>query len=223
MQHELKITGDGSPTIYVPDLDEHYHSIYGAYNESMHVFIQNGLYHLIHAGKNELNILEIGLGTGLNLLLTYREILNAEIKIQYHALEPFPLEQEIIDKMHFKIPGFDESERIFKKIHLAPFDEIISISTQFEFKKIKSRLEDFNPEIKYDLIYFDAFGPRVQPEIWSLENFKKLFEATNAGGMLVTYCSKGDVRRTMQAAGYIVEKLAGPPHKREMLRACKLS
>jgi tRNA U34 5-methylaminomethyl-2-thiouridine-forming methyltransferase MnmC len=223
MQHELKITGDGSPTIYVPDIDEHYHSVYGAYNESMHVFIQNGFNHLIHSDKTELTILEIGLGTGLNLLLTYRENLNAEIKIQYHALEPFPLEQETIDKMHFNIPGFEDSEKIFKKIHLAPFDETITFSPQFEFKKIKSRLEDFNPEIKYNLIYFDAFGPRVQPEIWSPENFRKLFEATNAGGALVTYCSKGDVRRTMQAAGFKVEKLAGSPHKREMLRAIKLA
>ena len=222
MQHELKITGDGSPTIYVPDLNEHYHSIYGAYNESMHVFIQNGLLHLMQAGKTEITILEIGLGTGLNLLLTYRESLTAEIKIQYHALEPFPPEQEIIDKMHFNIPGYEDSENIFNKIHLAPFDETITFSPQFEFKKMKSRLEDFNPEIKYDLIYFDAFGPRVQPEIWSLENFKKLFEATKTGGVLVTYCSKGDVRRTMQAAGFKVEKLTGPPHKREMLRAIKL-
>lgn len=222
MAFEIKITGDGSPTIYLPHLDEHYHSTHGATQESMHVFIRHGLLHKIENGEKEFNILEIGFGTGLNLLLTFRENINRDCRIYYEALEPFPLPEEIIQKIHFSIPGIDNVALLYQQVHHLSFDEIHNLSINTQLKKTKITLEDFTPRLKYNLIYFDAFGPRVQPDIWSLLNFKKLFDNLMPGGVLVTYCAKGEVRRIMQAAGFHIEKLAGPPGKREMLRATKL-
>lgn len=222
MQQEIKITGDGTPTIYIPELDEHYHSVYGAYNESMHVFIQNGFHYVAASGKSKLHILEIGLGTGLNTLLTLRENNTTGLSVFYQALEPYPLSSDMIGQIQFNIAGLENANLFFRKIHEAISDEIVILAPQFHFEKTMKRLEDFNPSIQYDLIYFDAFGPRAQPEIWSLDNFKKLYDALVPGGILVTYCAKGDVRRTMLAAGFNVERLPGPPGKREMLRAMKL-
>lgn len=216
MNAVIRQTKDGSLTIYLPHIDEHYHSIHGAYTESMHVFIQNGLLKKLAEDKYEINILEIGLGTGLNVLLTIEN--GKKRKITYTGLEPYPLEENILQQVYFE-KGY--SAKVFSEIHHSNFNETIGLAENFDFLKSKQRLEDFKPVVKYDLIYFDAFGPRVQPEIWSLENFQKLYLATSPGGILVTYCSKGDVRRTMILAGFIVEKLPGPPGKREMLRAVK--
>ena len=174
MPLEIKITTDGSPTIYSPELNEHYHSVNGAYTESMHVFINAGLLEKQRSNLQQLNILEVGLGTGLNLMLTNKHCKGFSRKVLYHALEPF-----------------------------------------------NTTLEKFSSSTKYDLIYFDAFGPQVQPEIWSKENFLKLFETMHSDAILVTYCAKGAVRRTMQSVGFTVERIPGPPGKREMLRATK--
>ncbi|MBC8047778.1 MAG: tRNA (5-methylaminomethyl-2-thiouridine)(34)-methyltransferase MnmD [Fimbriimonadaceae bacterium] len=213
---EIRITKDGSQTIYVPALNEHYHSIHGAYTESMHVFIQNGFIKKLGENIKKIKILEIGLGTGLNALLTLEHAINKQIS--YTALEPFPLVPDIIHQLHFeKIADC----RHFKTIHYSEFNTEISLAENFTFTKIDQRLEDVIFHEKFDLIYFDAFGPKAQPDIWCLQNFEKLYIATNENGILVTYCSKGDVRRNMIAAGYFVEKLPGPPGKREMLRATK--
>lgn len=217
MQFEFKHTKDGTPTIYLPHLDEHYHSIHGAETESMHVYIKNGLLKKLNEDIPEIHILEVGLGTGLNVLLTLQNSLDKVI--HYTALEPYPLDEKIYMHTHFTQFMSDES---YAKIHQSEFEEQVMLSENFSFLKKKIHLEEFYPEDMYNLIYFDAFGPRVQPDIWSIANFQKLYSATLNTGVLVTYCSKGEVRRAMLQAGFKVEKLAGPPGKREMLRAVKI-
>lgn len=222
MPLEIKVTADGSPTIYSPDLNEHYHSINGAFTESKHVFIDAGFLEKQKAGLQNINILEIGLGTGLNLMLTKKYNSAFAGKLVYHALEPYPLEFDMIiglEKFDLKNFGIDPS--IFSYIHKEPFEQEISMGSDFVFYKINKTLENFLPCSHYDLVYFDAFGPQVQPEVWAEENFRKLYHCMNPSGILVTYCAKGAVRRSMQAVGFTVERLPGPPGKREMLRATK--
>ncbi len=219
---EIKVTADGSPTIYSPTLNEHYHSVNGAYTESMHVFIGAGLLLKQKSFLPQLNILEIGLGTGLNLMLSKKHNENISGKIVYHALEPFPLSSAIISELKkYDLNPFSIDTTLFSLVHDAPFDKEIDIGSDFSFTKLNSTLENFLAVIKYDLIYFDAFGPQVQPEVWSEENFRKLFQTMNPSGILVTYCAKGSVRRTLQSVGFTVERIPGPPGKREMLRATK--
>ncbi len=221
MPLEIKITTDGSPTIYSPELNEHYHSVNGAYTESMHVFINAGLLEKQRSNLQQLNILEVGLGTGLNLMLTNKHCKGFSRKVLYHALEPFPLNAKLIDELEdFDMQSFELDSRLFRNIHEAPFDKEIKLP-HLNFYKFNTTLEKFSSSTKYDLIYFDAFGPQVQPEIWSKENFLKLFETMHSDAILVTYCAKGAVRRTMQSVGFTVERIPGPPGKREMLRATK--
>ena len=221
MKREIIITGDGSPTLFVPELDEHYHSIHGAYNESMHVFIQAGLAHQLNT-FSELKILEIGLGTASNLLLTMQYLSAHKNKVIYDAIEPFPLETAVIKQLSSHYTNlYQTSPALFEQIHTAAANTPILLNTQFQFTRLENTLEQIPFSSTYNLIYFDAFGPRAQPEIWSLANFEKLYQVMETGGVLVTYCAKGEVRRTMQAAGFSVEKLPGPPGKREMLRATK--
>ncbi len=220
MQREIKITSDGSPTLFVPELNEHYHSKHGAYTESLHVFIKAGLILKQQENINKISILEIGLGTGLNVLLT--EKFAANNLIQYEALEPYPLEDEIINALlKFDFSPFKLNTSTLEKIHRTPFNQEIQFNNHFSFNKIQSTLEKYSSNKKFDLIYFDAFGPQVQLEIWSENNFRKLFEMMHPYAILVTYSAKGDVRRAMQGAGFSVERIPGPPGKREMLRATK--
>jgi len=222
MPLEIKVTADGSPTIYSPELNEHYHSINGAYTESKHVYINAGLLEKQKSGLQQLNILEIGLGTGLNLLLTKNECTGFGIKALYHALEPFPLETELIAALQdFDLKKFGLDANLFSLIHGTTFEKEIDLSPELSFVKINSTLENFSSITTYDLVYFDAFGPQVQPEVWSEENFRKIFELMNPSGILVTYCAKGAVRRIMLSVGFTVERIPGPPGKREMLRATK--
>jgi tRNA U34 5-methylaminomethyl-2-thiouridine-forming methyltransferase MnmC len=221
MKREIIITGDGSPTLFVPELDEHYHSIHGAYNESMHVFIQAGLEHQLKTFP-ELKILEIGLGTASNLLLTIQYLSAHKNKVIYDAIEPFPLDAAVIEQLSSHYTNlYQSSASLFEQIHTAVANTPVLLNTQFQFTRLENTLEQITFSATYNLIYFDAFGPRAQPEIWSLANFEKLYQVMDNNGVLVTYCAKGEVRRTMQAAGFSVEKLPGPPGKREMLRATK--
>lgn len=224
MKREIIITGDGSPSISVPELNVAYHSIHGAIQESMHVYIRTGL---IDSGLFDYvgvhHILEIGFGTGLNALLTLAEADRHQNRVYYAAIEPYPLDEAETRQLNYceqlNLPHY---QRLFEKMHQCEWEEMIEITEYFRLTKIKCDLIDFSAEKNsFFIIYFDAFAPNAQPEVWSKAVFDKMYSVLQPGGILVTYCSKGDVRRAMQAAGFIVEKLPGPTRKREMIRARK--
>ena len=218
----LKQTADGSSTVYNPLLDEHYHSIHGALNESIHVFIKKGFLDFIDLYKSvkNINILEIGFGTGLNCILTFIENLKLNISLNYTSLEPFPLKIELINNLDFNLDS--RQLDVFKLIHQSCWGKSVKINKQFSLEKSALELKDFNTSKFYDIIYFDAFAPSKQPELWKVDVFRKLFNLTSINGVLVTYCAKGQVRRDLEKVGYFVERLEGPPGKREMLRATKV-
>ncbi|HEY0029813.1 MAG TPA: tRNA (5-methylaminomethyl-2-thiouridine)(34)-methyltransferase MnmD [Bacteroidia bacterium] len=228
MKREIIKTADGSHSLYVEGLDEHYHSIHGAIQEAKHVFIKTGLQHLYNQGYSQINILEIGLGTGLNALLTCLEAEKLDIKIHYIALEAFPLELKLVEELNY-VELLSESEQkeidvlkaIMNKMHISDWEKENSINPYFTLVKIKNTLQDVTFKGDFDLIYFDAFGPRVQPEMWTEELFAKLFAATKMKGSLVTYCAKGEVKRSIKKTGFFLETLPGPPGKREMVRGTK--
>ena len=207
---ELKQTADGSFTLFIPEVEETYHSTHGAVQESMHVFIENGLK---ACDKEVIRILEVGLGTGLNALLTLQ---HATKKIEYCALEPYPLSKEILNEL-----AASRTDQFEMKFHSSNSGELISIQENFSFVRMEVGLEEFQSEEKFDVIYYDAFGPRVEPGLWTLARMQQCFDLLNEGGVFVTYCAKGEVRRNLQAAGFVVERLAGPPGKREMLIGVK--
>jgi tRNA U34 5-methylaminomethyl-2-thiouridine-forming methyltransferase MnmC len=218
MQRKIITTSDGSHSIYIPELDEHYHSIHGAIQESKHVFIEAGLKYL-PKHHSSISVFEVGFGTGLNALLTYLESERADLEIRYTSVEAFPVEVATVQELNY--PEETGSERkVFELLHSCEWEIANVISGKFSLHKIKSTLQDvaFGNE-QFDLVYFDAFGPPVQPEMWTDEGFQKLYSAMRTGGVLVTYCSKGEVQRAMKRAGFRVEKIPGPPGKREMVRA----
>ncbi|MBS9765971.1 MAG: tRNA (5-methylaminomethyl-2-thiouridine)(34)-methyltransferase MnmD [Flavobacteriaceae bacterium] len=213
MKREVIITADGSATIYLPDWDEQYHSKHGAIQEAYHVFIKNGLEQI---KSQEINILEIGFGTGLNCFITYLE---HSCNINYTGVEAYPISEEEVKIMNYVERLQAEKYRpIFDKIHHLGWNEKHFLSDDFSFEKRQQFFQDINDENAFDLIYFDAFGARVQPELWTEDIFRKMYKAMKTNGILVTYCAKGSVRRAMEASGFIVERLPGPPGKREMLR-----
>jgi len=209
------ITKDNSPTLYVPELDEHYHSINGAVQESEHIFINAGLKEI---EKSDIHILEIGFGTGLNTLLTYNEIQTSSKNIYYETIEKYPINKILIESLHNE--EIFNSE-LFLKIHKSVWEKEVNISNNFRLKKIKIDLIEYFPKQKFDLIYFDAFGPEKQPKLWTQEIFAKLFDATNKNGILVTYSAKGIVKQALRNVGYKVKRLPGPKGKRHMIRATK--
>jgi tRNA U34 5-methylaminomethyl-2-thiouridine-forming methyltransferase MnmC len=219
MQTEIKITEDGSATLYVPELREHYHSTFGAVQEAMHVFIAAGLQLF---KTNNPSVFEIGFGTGLNTLLTLLQVNQFE-SIHYSAVELFPVEIEKIDSLFY--PSFlkldEEHRNQFSAIHSAPWDQAVEINPKFILTKYKASMLDFQFSSKCDIVYFDAFSPAVQPELWHSTVFQKIRNAMNPGGILVTYCAKGEVRRILQTCGFKVERIPGPPGKREMIRATR--
>ncbi len=227
MQPTLITTADGSHSFYVKDLDEHYHSIHGAIQEAQHVFIKAGIQHLVSQNYSSLSILEIGFGTGLNTLLSYLEAEKLNVKLNYTSLEAFPLEHELIQQLNYvaliaSMASDDKKiQQSFDAIHACEWEKESQLSAHFTLHKIKNTLQDSQFKKSFDLIYFDAFGPRVQPEMWTEEIFSKIYAATNPQGCLVTYCAKGEVKRTLKKVGFTVETLPGPPRKREMVRATK--
>ena len=218
---ELKQTADGSYTLYNSELNEHYHSIHGANTESLHVFIQNGLAYLLpNMISNQLNILEVGFGTGLNCFLTVNYLIENQlnIKLFYHALEPFPVDKKLINKLN---KGFQH--KLYSKIHEVKWDMNQTIEDGFVINKSSIMIQHLKPKNKYDLVYFDAFGPRVEEKLWDISVLKLIFNLMNNDGVFVTYCAKGQVRRDLEQIGFKVERLPGPPGKREMLRATKMN
>ena len=225
MKHELIATADGSHTVRVPEMNITYHSVHGAMQESMHVFINAGFYGSASrlTRENEpLRIFEMGFGTGLNALLTLIEAEKIKTKIYYEAVEPFPLnEQEVRSLNYCDLLKPPDMQNILEQMHNCDWEKEISITANFILLKRNANLLNFKSLKPFELIYFDAFAPTAQPELWTKEVFDKMYAMLEPDGILVTYCSKGDVRRAMMAAGFTVEKLAGPPHKREMIRARK--
>ncbi|HAR37251.1 MAG: hypothetical protein A2W86_00765 [Bacteroidetes bacterium GWD2_45_23] len=277
----IEITEDGSHTLYVPELNEHYHSTHGAMQESTHIFIREGLLQkllfqpsdqqlqqeLQHGTEgqqqlsreeslqttHEINLLEIGFGTGLNALLTLLEAKKKGINVLYQSLERYPIAVEAAQKLNYpamlnrfekaeeeKLNAFEQSkkenyvevefrnstlEQLFLQLHTSPWNEAVAITPGFTLLKQQidfSHPATFIPDRKFDLIYYDAFAPEKQPKMWTQEIFNHLYSLCNQGATLTTYCAKGVVRRMLQTAGFMVERLPGPPGKREILRATKL-
>ncbi len=219
MKREIIITSDGSSTIHLPEWDEQYHSKHGAIQEAKHVFIKSGL--SLFSNKN-ISILEIGFGTGLNSFITFLEAPKFNLEVDYVGVEAYPVAPEEIKKLNY-VSELDAItfENTFDQMHQQQWEIKKEIATNFTLTKRKQFFNEINDVNSFDLIYFDAFGARVQPELWTESIFKKMFNALNIGGILVTYSAKGSVRRAMQSVGFVVERLPGPPGKREMLRATK--
>jgi tRNA U34 5-methylaminomethyl-2-thiouridine-forming methyltransferase MnmC len=218
MDRALRLTEDGTHTLYVGELDETYHSNRGAMQESMHVFINQG-FHKVR--KTPMRILEIGLGTGLNLLLTLVESLRYEMDVYYYAVEKYPLAPSEYSQLNFEkfIPGIPKGSLI--KIHEALWEEDFSMTENFLIHKEQSDFRSMNPTEGFDLVYFDAFAPDKQPHLWSTLIFSQLYDLISPGGILVSYTSKGIVRRALNSCGFEVKKLPGPLGKWEMIRATR--
>ena len=217
---QLRVTGDGSHTLFLPHMNESYHSMFGAITESMHVFIREGLEFL--QGYESISILEAGFGTGLNTLLTLVASAKSNVHITYHTVECFPVDPDFLQQLNYPpllTAGFPSD--YFQLLHNAPWNEAVAITPTFTLHKIREDFTIFNPGFSYDLVYYDAFAPDKQPEMWTREIFIRLYEHLTPGGVLTTYCVKGAVKRMLKASGFTIEKLPGPPGKREMLRARK--
>ncbi|MEG9328511.1 tRNA (5-methylaminomethyl-2-thiouridine)(34)-methyltransferase MnmD [Salinimicrobium catena] len=223
MKREIIKTGDGSATIYLPEWNEHYHSKHGALQEAQHVFIESGLRHYLEKkAPARLNILEIGFGTGLNALLSYYEAQKGEVILDYTGVEAYPVSVEELESLDYaRLFPEDDAAEVFAKLHQSPWGRKTEISPLFCLQKQQMFFKDIKAQDYFDLIFFDAFGPRVQPELWTEEIFMRMYNSLRQDGVLVTYSAKGSVRRAMQAVGFLVERLPGPPGKREMLRATK--
>ena len=219
MNRKIITTEDGSVTIHIEDLDESYHSKHGAIQEAYHVFIKSGL----DLFSNEVAILEIGFGTGLNAFITYLEYVKRGLKIKYVGVEAYPILKEEIAQLNYveQLQALEYDE-VFKTMHQMPWEENKQLDETFEFTKRQQFFQDINDETTFNLIYFDAFGFTVQPELWSEAIFEKMYKALLPNGVLVTYACRTSIKNAMLKAGFKIEKLPGAPGKREMLRATKL-
>ena len=221
MKRKIFITNDGSTSIHLPEINEQYHSKHGAIQEAYHVFIKSGLD--LFKDNSKINILEIGFGTGLNCFITYLESTKRNLNIYYTGVEAYPILKEEVPQLNYvKELNATQYQAIFSKLHQCKWENKILISDEFILEKQQKLFKYINDKNTYNLIYFDAFGARVQPELWTEDIFKLMYDALKDNGILVTYSAKGSVRRAMQAVGFTVERLPGPKGKREMLRAKKL-
>ena len=222
MDVQIFITEDGSHSLFRKDLNEGYHSRYGAITESMHIFIEAGFKQVSNEYK-EINVLEIGFGTGLNAFLTCLISSETGKKVNYFGIEPFPLQSEIYSMLNYpELLGNAENRKLFLLLHDSEWGRGVKIIEQFNLKKIRKRFEDVDlKQAFFNLIYFDAFAPDIQPELWKKNIFKKIYNTLKDEGIFVTYSAKGSVKRNLQDAGFYVEKIPGPKGKREMIRAVK--
>lgn len=219
---DLIITGDGSHSLFHTELSESYHSIHGAVQESQHVFIEQGLRHQRNAHPRGIQILEIGFGTGLNALLTLREALTRQLKVRYVTFEKFPIGIELASRLNYpQLLEWPDANHWFDQLHRAPWEQEVTVHPLFQLFKLQRDLTQLPPlgEEKFDLIYFDAFAPSRQPEMWTLSLLSHVKRAMGTEAFLVTYCAQGQFKRNLKELGLIVENLPGPPGKKEMVRA----
>lgn len=222
MKRTLLTTADGSTTLHIPEWDEQYHSKHGAINEAIHVFIEAGLSKWLSSNKSSsISILEIGFGTGLNAFLSLLEAERRNLTINYTGVEAYPLEEKDIALLNYP-SELGTTAELFHKLHKVPWETEELITANFDLHKQKKFFSEIKDIGIYDIIYFDAFGIRVQPELWSEAIFNAMFKALKSNGILVTYAANGSARRAMKSVGFEVEKIPGPTGKREMLRAFKL-
>lgn len=223
MQRKIIKTADGSDTITIDELDVTYHSRHGAVEESMHVFINAGLdyFHKQHPEQTNIRLFEMGLGTGLNVLLSCAYVKGENISIEYTAIEQHPLTGNEFTGLNYVDLVEGINIELFERIHDSSWGMQNAITDKISLHKVHDDLKNYTTSNKYDVVYYDAFAPAAQPELWTVDVFSKLYNMMSDNGVLVTYCSKGIVRRAMISAGFTVEKLQGPPGKREMLRARK--
>ncbi len=219
MNAQITLTEDGSHTLFVPEIDECYHSSHGAIQESRHIFIEAALK---QCAKIDIRILEVGFGTGLNALLAFAEAKRTEKKIHYTTLEKFPVPLEKALLLNFPDLINENLKEVFERMHRCNWNEPVNLGPFFILEKVETDFTAYHHTGQYDVIFFDAFSPEKQPEMWTEEQFRKIASRCNPGAILTTYCAKGAVRRAMQAAGFIVERLPGPPGKREILRGTYL-
>jgi len=220
MKREIRHTADGSATIYLPDLDENYHSNHGAIQEARHVFLKYGIETL---NQDQITVFEMGFGTGLNALLTYQFGLENNKQIHYLGIEAYPVEKELIDSLNYLQIIGEEYASIFQQMHVSDWDKDVELSERFTLKKIHQKIENYSPEkASVDIIYFDAFGPRAQSEMWEMSVLEKMNQMLRPNGILVTYCAMGQFKRDLKSLGFVVEGKPGPPGKREMTVAIKL-
>ncbi|MEM6522585.1 MAG: tRNA (5-methylaminomethyl-2-thiouridine)(34)-methyltransferase MnmD [Bacteroidota bacterium] len=224
LKPELITTEDGSHSLYVPQLKETYHSFHGALQESQHVFIQKGLsdYSLVHQ-PNHIELLEVGFGTGLNALLTASWAVKNKIQIEMTSLEAYPLEQELALKLNYpKLVNDENGAAWFQLIHETEWDHSVRINSFFSLNKRNEKLQDVElPSLEFDIVFFDAFAPNKQPELWDKTILEKIYSAQNSEAYFVTYCAKGQLKRDLKELGFKVDTLDGPPGKKEMVRAVK--
>ena len=220
MKREIVETEDGSKTIRIVDLDENYHSSHGALQEALHVFIKNGL--LEFKDKSQISIFEMGFGTGLNAFLSAIKAKELKLKIEYSGVEAYLVSESEINALGYAQIMGESNVELYEKMHASSWEEMHEISPFFDLKKIKNELQSLELEKEaFDIIYYDAFGPRAQDEMWSVDLFQKMCDSLKVGGFLVTYCAKGQVKRNMKEVGFTIEPLPVPPGKREMTRAWK--
>lgn len=216
--NQIITTADGSHTIYDAELDEHFHSIHGAVQESEYIFINNG-FDVCKA--DPLNIFEVGFGTGLNALLTAMKSIHGNREVRYTSIEKYPIDRELaVSLNHHKFTG-ERGKEIFNLIHSSPWNIYVNICKNFSINKINGDFTEITLPEKYDLIYFDAFAPDKQPEMWTKEMFELIASVTNTNGVFVTYSAKGEVKRNLRSCGFNVLLLPGPPGKRQIIRAIK--
>lgn len=219
MKKEVVVTGDGSKTIHMPELNESYHSTHGALQEAVHVFIENGL-KLID--KPEISVFELGFGTGLNAILAYRFAKELGIKIDYVGIEAFPVDPEMVKELEYTAFLQGEELGVFQKMHVSEWDESIQLDASMTFRKVHAKVEEYESERSdFDIIFFDAFGPRTQGELWKRDVLERVGGLLVSGGVLSTYCAQGQFRRDLSSVGFEVTKVPGPPGKREMVVAFK--
>jgi len=213
------LTDDGSNSLYSEKFNENYHSSFGAITESSHIFINNGLKRIT---ADKINILEVGFGTGLNCLLTFLELSNSFQMVRYETIEPYPIKPAILYQINYPSLLSSDAKELYDLIISSIWNNEVNIKSHGKLRKFHQKIEDFDFCRTYHLVYFDAFSPDIQPEMWSEAIFRKIYDAMLPEGILVTYSCKGTVKRTLKSVGFTIQKLAGPPGKREMLLAKKI-